>query len=156
MGDTRMKLLEVFINQVLEVNQRKAMQDEVPMSFKEVMEVAKDKIENVNDYFPTGMGNGSNPGSRVAGGGWKKEKEKKEKLDSSEGVKERMKRFVNGNKVNGKEYCLDYNIKGEDGKPGCQSRGCKLAHNCTYVPRGESKPCGGRHSKLNHFDLGRK
>lgn len=154
-SDTRMKLLEVFINQVLEVNQRKASQDEVPMTYKEVMDLAKDKIENVNDYFPTGTGNSFNPPvQRRAGGDWKKDKDKKE--NSAKDIKERMKMFIKGHKVNGRDYCLDYNIKGEGGKSGCQDRGCKLAHNCAYVPRGESKPCGGRHAKPNHFDFGKK
>ena len=62
--ETRMKLLEVFINQILEVNQRKATQDEVPMNFKEVIEVAKDKLENVSDYFrsESGAADVSSPG----------------------------------------------------------------------------------------------
>ena len=64
--DSRMKMMEIFINQILEINQRKAIQDEVPMTFKEVMEVAKDKLDNVSDYIrPPAVKGGS------TGGAWK-------------------------------------------------------------------------------------
>ena len=163
-AETRMKLLEIFINQILEQNQRKAMQDEVPMTYKEVLEVAKDKIENVNDYFPTGSGNyGGNSyggsGARRSGGMDRRSAGvKREWQEGSSGTnpKETIRRMLKEQKLDGKEFCLEYNIKGESGGPACKSRSCKKAHNCAYVPRGETKACGGKHSKVSHFEVTRK
>ena len=151
--DTRMKLLEVFINQILEQNQRKAMQDEVPMTYKEVLEVAKDKMENVNDYFP---GNGSNTTWTSKGGGenWKRQSGpgKKEFQERTVGsIKEFTRRILKDQKFEGKDFCIEYNTKGENGGHSCKERGCKKAHNCAYVPRGETKACGGKHTKMDHW-----
>ena len=92
-----MKLLEVFINQILEVNQRKAMQDEVPMTFKEVMEVAKDKL-NVHDYFPATASNNFATGGRSGNGGkvWNKTSGGRAgpRNDNTSELKERMKRIT--------------------------------------------------------------
>ena len=153
--ETRMKLLEVFINQILEVNQRKATQDEVPMNFKEVMEVAKDKLENVSDYFRSESGaaevkageveeksGGSSEAKTNARGGYRR------KPDQQEFIK----RILKEQKIHGKEFCINYNIKGEDGGTLCSSRNCKKAHNCAFVPKGETKACGRRHSKIEHYD----
>ena len=147
--ETRMRLLEVFINQVLEVNQRKACQDEVPLSFKEVMDIAKDKLENVYDYFPSSAGvvkesesgDGGAAKSKTGGGA------KFAKTDQREITTRRLKDLS----IHGKDYCIDYNLKGEDGDTQCKSKSCRKAHNCGFIPRGESKPCGGRHSKIFHF-----
>ena len=146
--ETRMKLLEVFINQVLEVNQRKASQDELPLSFKEVMDIAKDKLENVTDYFPSSTvevkeneSEEGGPTKNKTGGG------AKAKLDVNEITARRLK----DQRINGKYYCIDYNLKGEDGQPQCSSKSCKKAHSCGFIPRGDTKPCGGRHSKIFHF-----
>ena len=150
---TRMKLLEVFINQILEVNQRKAMQDEVPMTFKEVMEVAKDKL-NVHDYFPATASNNFATGGRSGNGGkvWNKTSGGRAgpRNDNTSELKERMKRMVKDHKINGREICLDYN-KTEFGEVGCKDRLCKKAHACAWVDRGQTKPCGGKHSKGEHF-----
>ena len=148
-----MKLLEVFINQILEVNQRKAMQDEVPMTFKEVMEVAKDKL-NVHDYFPATASNNFATGGRSGNGGkvWNKTSGGRAgpRNDNTSELKERMKRMVKDHKINGREICLDYN-KTEFGEVGCKDRLCKKAHACAWVDRGQTKPCGGKHSKGEHF-----
>ena len=157
--ETRMKLLEVFINQILEVNQRKAIQDEVPMTFKEVMEVAKDKIENVTDYFPSGSGVGEGKAGGVeeksGGGSGAKANVRggyKRKADYVGHQQDFMRRILKDQKIHGKEICIDYNIKGEDGGPLCSnSSRCKKAHNCAFVPKGEDKACGGRHSKIDHY-----
>ena len=147
--ETRMKLLEVFINQVLEQNQRKACQDEVPLTFKEMLDIAKDKIENVTDYFPssTGVsaesenGDGGTQTRSKAGGA------KSLKFDQREFMAKRLK----DQRINGKEFCINYNLKGENGDHQCTSRSCTKAHYCAFIPRGETKPCGGRHSKVFHF-----
>ena len=146
--ETRMKLLEVFINQVLEVNQRKAVQDEIPLSFKEVMDIAKDKLENVSDYFPSSSvvvkesesGDGAAAKSKTGGGA-------KARFDPNEITARRLK----DQRIHGKDYCVDYNLKGEDGDPQCRSKSCKKAHNCGFIARGETRPCGGKHSKVFHF-----
>ena len=147
--ETRMKLLEVFINQILEVNQRRAMQDETPLSFKEVMDVAKDKLENVTDYFPSSAGlakesesgdGGSGAKSKTGGGA-------KGKFDQRELTTKRLM----GQRIYGKDFCVDFNLKGEDGETQCSSKRCQKAHNCGFIPRGETKPCGGRHSKIFHY-----
>ena len=64
-----------------------------------------------------------------------------------------MTRILKGQKIQGKDFCLDYNLEGEDGKPLCSSRGCKNAHNCAYVNKGDYKACGARHSKVEHFKI---
>ena len=51
--NTRIKLLEAFINKVLEINQRKAIQRDLPLSYKEMLDMAKEYVENVRDYFPS-------------------------------------------------------------------------------------------------------
>ena len=157
--ETRMKLLEIFINQVLEQNQRKAMQDEVPMSYKEVLEVAKDKIENVTDYFPSransNFGNsGSGSGARRSGGNERRSGQWTKK--EPESARDLTRRLLKDQKLDGKEFCLDFNIKDESGGPACKSRSCRKAHNCAYIPRGETKACGGKHSKINHAEITRK
>ena len=156
--ETRLKLLELFINQVLEQNQRKAMQDEVPLTFKEVLDLAKDKIENMNDYFPTSSSYNYNPDRKKGGSdNWKKPWVKKEFQEKNvDDLKEQTRRILKDQKVNGKEFCLDYNVKGENGGAGCSDRSCRKAHICAYVARGESKACGGKHPRFSHFDKSRK
>ena len=167
--ETRMKLLEIFINQVLEQNQRKAMQEETPMTYKEVLEVAKDKLENVSDYFPTGAGNyrglgaGNNyggSGAKGAGGNGKRStpwvKKEWQENSSSTNPKEFTRKLLNDQKFEGKEFCLEYNLKGENGGLACRDKRCRKAHNCAYVPRGESMACGGNHSKVHHWDNTKK
>ena len=147
--ETRMKLLEVFINQILEVNQRKAMQEEIPMTFKEMLDVAKDKIENVSDYFPSNRGgmdgkvDGGSEAKTTTGGGGQKKKVNQQDF---------IKRLLKNQTIHGKEYCIDFNVRG-DGKDDtmCSSRSCKKAHNCAFIPKGETKACGGRHSKIVHY-----
>ena len=46
----RLRLLEQFINKCLEINARKAVQKEIPLTYKEMHDIAKDYVENVNDY----------------------------------------------------------------------------------------------------------
>ena len=149
--ETRMKLLDVFINQILEVNQRKAIQEEVPLTFKEVLEVAKDKIENVSDYFPStgvveeGKVEGGSEAKTAAGGrgGTKKRTGNQQEF---------IKKLLKGQTIHGKEYCIEFNVKDDKGDPMCGSRSCKKAHNCAFIPKGETKACGGRHSKIVHYE----
>lgn len=147
--ETRMKLLEVFINQILEVNQRKAIQEEVPMTFKEVLDVAKDKIENVSDYFPTcgveegKVEGGSEAKTTTGGGGGAKKKAGYQQ--------EFIKKMLKNQTIHGKEYCVDFNVRGDKGDPMCNSRSCKKGHYCAFIPKGETKACGGRHSKIVHY-----
>ena len=129
------------------------MQDEIPMTYKEVLEVAKDKMENVNEYFP---GNGSNTTWTSKGGGenWKRQSGpgKKEFQERTVGsIKEFTRRILKDQKFEGKDFCIEYNTKGENGGHSCKERGCKKAHNCAYVPRGETKACGGKHTKMDHW-----
>ena len=152
--ETRMKLLEVFINQILEVNQRKAMQEEVPMTFKEMMDLAKDKIENVSDYFPSSSGVVEEKEVKVeekaggfSGGKTNTRAGYRRKMDQQDFIR----RILKGQKIHGKEICIDYNIKGEDGGTLCNSSRCKKAHVCAFVPKGEDKACGGKHSKVEHY-----
>ena len=148
--ETRMKLLEVFINQILEVNQRKACQDEVPMTFKEMLEVAKDKIENVSDYFPRSGGvedekveKGSEVKISTGGGGGIKRK--------AGNQQEFIKKMLKNQTIHGKEFCIEFNVKNDKGDPLCSSKSCRKAHNCAFIPKGETKACGGRHSKIEHY-----
>ena len=146
--ETRMKLLEVFINQVLDVNQRKAIQDEVPLTFKEMLDLAKDKIENVTDYFPSSTlvaeaKSDDQLGAKIAPRGGAKTR-----IDNQQTFIQRM---LKNQKINGKEFCIDFNIRGDSDDTMCSSKSCKKAHNCAFIPKGESKACGGRHSKVFHY-----
>ena len=51
--DRRLKLLESYINKVLEINQRKAIQKDLPLKMKEVLEIGKEFLENASDSAPT-------------------------------------------------------------------------------------------------------
>ena len=62
-----------------------------------------------------------------------------------------MKTLLKGQKYRGRDYCLDFNLKGAGGSPVCTDRRCRLAHNCAFMPKGESKACGGDHSKVDHW-----
>ena len=144
--------MESFINKILEINQRKAIQGDVSLVYKEVMDLAKDYMENVSDFVTVvnrdvKFGNGS--GSGVAG--YKTGNKKaaggvgNNRMGAGEGAMEHMRKLLKGQLYRDVEFCLEYNLKGDRGGPKCTDRRCKLAHNCAFVPRGESKACGGTH-----------
>ena len=157
--ETRLKLLQSFINKALEINQRKACQGDVPLVFKELWDMAKEYLENVSDFVSVpqqaqqgSRGNGNSAGtsdqvsrpSRQQGGA---------RVGAGNGALDHMKSLLKGQKYRGVDFCLEFNLKGERGNPRCTDRRCKLAHNCAFVPRGESRACGGSHSKIDHFEV---
>ena len=162
--ENRMKMLEIFINQILEINQRRAIQEEVPLTFKEVMDVAKDKLDNLSDYVQAApAAKGAFGGGSFGGGAWRSSNSGPRAGGrgprqfsggagaGSESQKDQVKRILKGQRVQGKEFCIEYNVANESGAPMCKSRRCPNAHNCAYVVKGEFKACGGRHSKLDHW-----
>ena len=148
---TRLKLLEAFINKVLEINQRKAIQKDLPLTFKEAHDLAKEYVENVHQYIPKSGRERNEAGTGGTGGGFnnrfqsnKFNRERKDKME------ELTRKFLAGHKIQGKEFCVNYNLKDERGGPRCKNRNCSRAHNCGFIPRGEIRPCGKLHSKFEH------
>ena len=148
--DTRLRLLESFINRMLEINQGKAAQNSAPLRFKEVNDWAKEFVENRDQYVKadrvgqeTTMDTLKSLLSQTV-----------QKKDRSAIVKDRekfnidyMRKNLVGKKVKGKEICIGYNTK-----EGCKhGNGCTRGHFCAYIPRGEKDPCGKEHSKLEHW-----
>ena len=154
-AEKRFKSLEMFINKVLEINARKATQGEICMSYKEAFELGSEYLENVNEYVALsggvsqpqqhqgggGSGQGGKQGRGAAGRAGQTVEE------FSRGV---MERALRGQRVGGKEVCIEYNLKNDKGDSQCKDRKCSKAHNCGFFTRGESKPCGGRHPKFEH------
>ena len=52
-SESRLKHLEMFINKMLEINQRRAIQRDLPMTFKEGHELAKEYLEDMNTFSDT-------------------------------------------------------------------------------------------------------
>ena len=145
---SRKKLLETFLNKMLEINSRRAAQGEVPLTYKEVLEQAKEYLETPNNYVRRDVENRDTKHSMPV----KREFIKNSFVNSSN------KKFkptdywelVKNIKVEGNEICLDYN-KLEGCKEG---NSCRRAHRCAYMERGEMKRvCGRRHSKVKHHEM---
>ena len=66
-------------------------------------------------------------------------------------IEEATKKFLEGHKFKGKDFCINYNLRDERNEPKCKDRRCMNAHNCGFIPRGETKPCGKPHPKFEHF-----
>ena len=148
---TRKKLLEAYLNKMLDINQQRATQKSVPLKFKECDTWAKEFIENKTNYVRQEE---------------KPEDENAETLTSikhlltlnlnkftqRDGEKEKLSDFqflkknLLGKKIKGKEVCIYYNLK-----QGCNARDCGRGHYCAYFPRGDKEPCGKDHSKTQHF-----
>ena len=152
--ENRLKMLEIFINQILEINQRKAVQDEVPMTFKEMMDVQGPRGNNDGGswkgYSSESRGGGKGAGS-FSGGRDRSQRDGGQWTVDAQ--KDQILRILKNQKIQGKELCIEYNVKAEDGAPMCKSRNCRKAHNCAFVQKGESKACGQKHSKVDHFKL---
>lgn len=148
---TRLRLLESFNNKVLEINQRKAIQTEIPLTYKESYDLAKEYMENVTDYVRTDTedkkpnysgGNGGNNGGRGAQG---------VKKTPVERAREYLVKSLVGQKRGGKDYCVEYNLRDHKGDPMCKDRRCKDTHSCGFIARGSSQPCGKSHTKYEHL-----
>lgn len=112
-------------------------------------------MDNVSDFVPVSQEYKQMGGQdyRQMGGQNRNKQNRRQgsNFGGGEGAKEHMKNLLKGQKCRGKDFCLDYNLKSDRGGPKCTDRGCRMAHNCAFVPRGESKACGGSHSKVDHF-----
>ena len=114
------------------------------MAYRDLMELCKDYLDLPAEYVR----------DREI---WKERKTEEKKSsaklvslrsDRVSGYWEKVKRI----KVEGKELCLSFN-KVE----GCKEPGCKRAHKCAYMERGETdKVCGASHTKISHLEMHRK
>ena len=148
-GKTRRKLLEAFINKILEINSRRAAQGETPMSFKEVYDQSKEYLESPGEFvrMTTGGGGSFTRDKKDA----KKEIRKPWISDTGDSRKRSIISFwelVKKIKIDGQDICLDFN-KVE----GCKDKRCARIHRCCYMERGDtSKVCGEKHSKIQHLE----
>ena len=146
---TRKKLLEAFINKMMEINSRRAAQGDVPLSYKEVLEQSKEYLETPSDYVQAVTNNIANT---VANNSKKQEFTKK--VGGRENGPKRLKptdfwELVKNIKIDGRDICIDYNKL-----EGCKENRCSKMHKCAYMERGETKRvCEGRHSKVKHHEL---
>ena len=154
---TRLRLLETFINKVLEINQRKAIQSDVPMTFLEVDKMALDYKQNVSEYVrePASSpaiqeqqqrGSGGGRGGKGGQGGRNQDSRGVNK-DSGE---EQTRRILEGHTVRGKKFCIDFQQKDNNGDPKCRDKKCSKAHMCGFVDKFTRKPCGMSHAKFEH------
>ena len=167
--NTRLRLLENFINKILEINQMKAAQRIPPMSFKEVHDMGKEYLENIADYAPvdnnrregassnggfsgnTQSGHFNNKNSRFSFQNRNKNQGPKPVRNDNQ-MEQILKNSLSGHKYRGKEFCLYYNLRDEKGQPKCKDfRRCNRAHNCGFIARGASTPCGKPHPKFDHW-----
>ena len=161
-ANTRLKSLESFINKVLEINQRKASQREVPLTYKEVLDIGKEFVENASEYVPpsardgrvgvSGGGQGNFPRERKFNREGRDGRDGRDNRDNRDNrVEKTTKRMLEGHKFKGMDYCINFNLKDSNNQPKCNNKRCPRANNCGYIPRGEDKPCGKPHSKFEHF-----
>ena len=154
-AEKRFRVLELFINKVLEINARKATQGEICLNFKDGDALAKEYLENANEYVTLSGGvseqqqQQKQPQQQGGGGS-----NKNNWSNTKEAPSEMMERLLKGQKMGSREFCIQYNLKGD--KPGesrCRDRKCAKAHNCAFFTRGEKRPCSGRHGKWEHHKL---
>ena len=157
----RLKTMENFINKVLEINQRKAIQKDPPMKYREVLDLAKEYQEGAlekqqrngreraqaNSHGGSFSGDWRNNQSSSAAGDWRAGSGNGKREGKVEDI---LRKFLEGQKFKGKEYCIQYNIRDENGRPRCKNRWCKRAHNCAFIPRGQKPPCSKPHPKFEH------
>ena len=154
--EVRLRLLESFIDRMLDINQGKAAQGTPGLKFKEVNDWAKEFSSNKDQYIKSDMPRwpaentldsiksliakaGSNSGP-------KKDRAPHNKGGGRDFSMEFMKKNLMGKKVNGKDVCLMFNSR-----EGCRhGSSCRMAHVCGYIPRGEREPCGKDHKKADH------
>ena len=164
--DQRLKLLESFINKVLEVNQRKAIQRDPPLKMKEVLDIGKEFLEGATEYSsapgpsrspapsrnaPGGRGFRGNQLHSTGGYQGNSFKDRRNFNDGRESLENMTKRLLAGHKVRGMEYCVNYNLSDRTGESRCKDKKCPRAHNCGFIPRGGNVPCGKNHPKYQHF-----
>ena len=128
----RLKVLEAFINKALEINARRACQDETPMTFKESCDLAKEYLDSPSEFsretnINQHPGNQNNSANKGKGS---------DQVNYLKGIKTK----------DGKWYCLHYNTE-----KGCnRGKACSYAHKCGYLKRGEKEPCGKDHPRPEH------
>ena len=158
----RKKLLEAFINKMLEINSKKAAQGDVPLTYKEILEQSKEYLEmpadfiriDTNDhqnYHRTESSNFNHKSSFNSSSN--QDYDQRNKEDRPKRMKpEEFWELVKAIKLDGKEICLYYNQKA-----GCRDRRCRKAHKCAFMEAGETrKVCGANHSKGEHIVSGFK
>ena len=147
---SRKKLLETFINKMLEINSRRAAQGDVPMTYKEVLEQSKEYLETPSNFVQR-----DNDGRESKHTVPVKKGFGNISTNNSNNYNKKFKatdywELVKTIKLDGKEICLDFNKM-----DGCkESNRCRKAHRCAYMERGEMKRvCGGRHTKVKHHEF---
>ena len=171
----RKKLLEVFINKMLEINSKKAAQGDVPLTYKEILEQSKEYLEMPSDFIQietndqpyhrpvsqnfnhkASFNNASNQNTNFNQNSNfnqntnynQRNREDRPKRVSAEDYWELVKSI----KVDGKEICILFNKRA-----GCKDKRCRKAHKCAFLEGGESKSvCGLNHSKFEHVIPGFK
>ena len=151
---TRKKLLEAYLNKMLEINQQRATQKSVPLKFKECDTWAKEFIENKTNYVrqEEKPDNENSDIQTIKNLLTQNLLTQNLKVTQEDGGKERisdfqyMKKILVGKKIKNKEVCIYFNLKG-----GCTATDCSRGHVCAYIPRGEKELCGKDHSKTQHF-----
>ena len=165
----RKKLLEAFINKMLEINSKKAAQGDVPLTYKEILEQSKEYLEMPSDFIqmetndqpyhrPESQSFNHKPSFNTASNqnsnfNQNSNYNQRNREDRPKRMKpEDFWELVKSIKVDGKEICIHFNQKA-----GCKDRRCRKAHKCAFMEVGESKRvCGGGHSKYEHVVSGFK
>ena len=132
------------------------------MTAKEVTDMAKEYLDNasVNKGNDRERSFGSNKaagfngqGGRFGGqaggssGQWRDPNMRDRRENKVEDI---MRKFLEGHKFKGREFCINYNLRDMKGEPKCKDRKCSRAHNCAFIPRGHNRPCGKPHPKFEH------
>ena len=146
---TRLRLLEAFVDKVLEINQRKAIQTDVPLTFLEVDRMAEDFIKNVTTHVRDQTNGHINPQNGSSGG--KQGGNGRKNTGNTPDPEEQVKRMLEGKTVKGKKFCIEYQLKDSKGNHKCRDRKCRLAHACGFCDKFTKEPCGRNHSKFEHF-----
>ena len=159
----RKKLLESFINKMLENNSKRAAQGDVPLTYKEILEQSKEYLDTPSDFIQSEandqqqykqeavhfqpkphFNSSSNSGQNYG----QKSREDRPKRMKPEDFWDMVKSI----KLDGKEICVSFNQK-----IGCKDRRCRRAHKCAFMELGETKRvCGSNHSKYEHVVSGLK
>ena len=114
------------------------------MSYKEVWEQSKEYLDNPNEYIRH-----SGQDNKQRSHDFKKPDAKTQVVNRRPTAGSNYWDLVKKIKLEGKEICLEFNKDG-----GCKLRGCRRAHKCCYMERGETnKVCGAEHSKHKHMSL---
>ena len=132
----------------------------MPLNCKEVCDMAKEYVENVSDYvqvFNRNRKEGGFPQASNSSGSsnFNTQSQNKNFRSGFKGrndskFEEMTRKYLAGHKFRGREFCINYNLKDDRGKTKCKDRKCTRAHNCGFIPRGESTSCGKNYPKFNH------